>query len=106
MHRTTIDLPDHLYQRLAELAQHTGQSTESVLVETLETALTASDEDDARLEAAIAAADRGETIDADVVHAEAAALLAARGVTPEQMDTIRSEVRAEAEAVYGVSLCD
>jgi len=63
-------------------------------------------DDHPRLTAAIAAADRGEVIDAEDVHAEVEALLQARGVTLEQLAVLRAEARAEAEALYGVSLCD
>ncbi len=63
-------------------------------------------EDEARLEAAIAAADRGEVVDANEADAEMEARLLARGVTPEQLAAIRAEVFAEMEAGYGVSLCE
>lgn len=54
----------------------------------------------------IAEADRGEVVDAEVVHADAEALIAQLGVSPEERAKIRAEVRAEMERAYGVSLCE
>lgn len=102
MYRTTIDVPDHLYQRLAAVARLMGQSLESALLETLDYALTTPEEDDARLAASIAEADRGETVSLEAIQAEDEALLDRLGITPEQRSAIRAEVEAEATAFYGV----
>ncbi len=101
-----LHLPDDLTQRFDELAQHAGQSREQVIVEVLEAYLAQIAEEDARLKAAIAAADRGEVVDADAADAEMEAWLLARGVTPEQLAAIGEETQREAEAFYGVSLCE
>jgi predicted transcriptional regulator len=101
-----LQVPDDMTRRFDELAQHAGQSREEVILEALEAYLSQIAEDGARLEAAIAAADRGEVVDAEVAHAEDEAMLLARGVTPEQMAAIRAEVFAEMEGAYGVSLCE
>jgi predicted transcriptional regulator len=98
--------PNHFIERHDQLALHTGKQREDVLLEALEAYLTQIVEEDARLEAAIAEADRGELVDAEQVHAEAEAMLLARGVTPEQMAAIRAEVFAEMEQAYSISLCE
>ncbi len=106
MYQMTLDLPDEVGKRYAELARHTGRLPEEVMAEVLQTYLDQVAEDTARLEEAIAAADRGETVDAEVVHAEAEALIAqSGGVSLEQRAPIRAEVRAEMERAYGVTLC-
>jgi predicted transcriptional regulator len=101
-----LQVPDELTRRFDELAQHVGQSREEVIIEVLEAYLAQIAEDDARLEAAIAAADRGEIVDAEVVSAENEAYLRTRGVTSEQLAAISEEVRREFEVFYGVSLCE
>ena len=106
MNRTMLELPDDTRKRYEELAQHTGQQPEDVMAEVLQAYLDQVAEEDRRLAESIAQADRGETFDAEEIHAEDAARLTQLGVTPEQMAAIRAEVRAEAEAFYGVPLCD
>jgi predicted transcriptional regulator len=101
-----LQVPDNIRQRFDELAQHAGQSREEVIIEAMEAYLAQIAEEDAAVAAGIAQADRGEVVDAEVVSAEAKAILLARGMTREQLAAIRAEVRAEMEAAYGVSLCE
>jgi predicted transcriptional regulator len=98
---THVGLPRDLTRRYDELAEETGRDREELLVEALEEYLARIAAEDARIEAAIAAADHGDVVDAEVVRAEAEALLARVGVTPEQLARIEAEVRREADAVYG-----
>jgi predicted transcriptional regulator len=108
MDRTIIQVgvPSAVARRYDELAEETGRGREDLLVEALEAYLARVAEDNARLEAAIAAAKRGEVVDAEVVRAEAEARLLERGMTREQIAAIRAEVFAEMEEAYGVSLCE
>jgi predicted transcriptional regulator len=101
---TQLRLPLDLARRYDELARETGQSREDVMVEALGSYLDQRAEDDARLRAAMAAADRGDVVDAAVVDAEAEAFLRGLGVTPDQLAAIEAEVRREADAAYG--LCE
>ena len=98
---THVDLPSDLTRRYGALAEETGRGREELLVEALEDYLARVAEEDARLEAAIGAADRGETVDARVVEARMEAVLTQMGVTPKQFAAIEAEVRQEADAVYG-----
>ena len=61
--------------------------------------------EEARLDAAIAAAARDEVVDAAMIHAEVEAMLLARGLTPEQLTAIRAEVFVEMEDIYGMPVC-
>jgi len=74
------------------------------MVAALETYLAGLAGDDARLAAAIAAADRGETVDSDEADSEIEALLRARGVGAGQLAAAREEAQRELKAFYGVSL--
>jgi predicted transcriptional regulator len=97
---TQLELPEEMAQRLDALARHVGQSREDLMRAVLADYLAHVAEDEARLEAAIAAADRGEVVDADEADAEMEAQLLAHGVTPEQLAAIRAEVFAEMESDY------
>jgi predicted transcriptional regulator len=103
MHRTTLNLPDDLAKRYDELARAVGTSREEVMQTALEAYLGQLAEEKARLATAIAAADRGEVVDAEVVHADDTALLTRLGISPEQRAALHAEVEAEATAFYGVS---
>ena len=102
--QTQVTLPAALAQQYEELAHTTGQRQEDLMVAALEAYLAGQGEDDARLAAAIAAADRGETVDSDEADSEIEALLRARGVSAGQLAAAREEARREVEAFYGVSL--
>jgi predicted transcriptional regulator len=101
-----LEVPDEITQRVDALARHAGQSPEQLILEVLADYLAQIAEEDARLEAAMAAADRGDVVDAEVVRAEDEAYLLSRGMTREQLDAIGEEVRREYDAFYGVSLCE
>ena len=101
-----VGLPRELARRYAELAEETGRGREELVVEALEEYLARLAEEATRLRAAIAQADRGDVVDAEVVHAEADAVIARLGMSSEQRAQIRAEVRAEMEVAYGVSLCE
>ena len=72
------------------------------MVAALEACLEELGGDDARLAAAIAAADRGETVDSDEADSEIETLLRARGVSAVQLAAVREEARRDVEASYGV----
>jgi predicted transcriptional regulator len=97
---THLAVPNEFLQQIDEVARHTGKQREEIMLEALEAYLAQITEEDAGLEAAIAEADRGEVIDASVIHAEDAAFLAGLGLPPEQLTAIRDEARREAEAFY------
>ena len=103
---TQVNLPSDLAQRYDDLARHMGWQPEDVLRAALEAYLIQIDDEDARLESAIAEADRGDVVDAEQVDAENEAFLFQRGVTPERLAAIAEEVRRETEHAYGVSLCE
>jgi predicted transcriptional regulator len=103
---TQLQLSDDLIKRFDALARYAGESREHMMRVALEDYVARMDEEDATVAAAIAQAERGDLLDAEIVRAEAEAMLLARGVTPEQMAAIRAEVRSEMEAAYGVSLCE
>jgi predicted transcriptional regulator len=103
---TQLAIPNEFLQQIDELARHTGKRREDVMLDALEAYLAQIAEEDAGLEAAIAEADRGEVIDAEAIHAEDRAFLASLGLPPEQLAAIRDEVRREAEAFHGVTLCE
>lgn len=100
-----LTLTTELADRYEALAQHRGQPQEDLMLAALADYLDARAAEEARLDAAIAAAARGEVVDAAVVHAEEEARLLARGLTPEQLAAIRTEVFAEMEDAYGIPLC-
>jgi len=102
---TQLSLTTELANRYEALAQHRGQPRENLMLAPLADYLDARAAAEARLDAAIAAAARGEVVDVAVVHAEEEATLLARGLTPEQLIAIRSEVFAEMEGAYGTPLC-
>lgn len=104
MYRTTLELPDELGKRYEELARQAGEQPEAVMREALEAYVDHLAEDSRRLDAAIAAADRGELIDSDAADDEIETLLRARGVSAEQLAVLRAEARAEVEAYHGISL--
>jgi predicted transcriptional regulator len=103
---TQLAVPNEFLERIDELARHAGKRREDIMLEALESYLAQIAEDDAALQAAIAEADRGDVIDADVIHAEDAIFRARLGLAPEELAAIRDEVRREAEAFYGVTLCE
>jgi len=102
---TRLTLTTELADRYEALARHRGQPREDLMLAALTDYLDARAAEETRLDAAIAAAARGEVVDAAVVHAEEEATLLARGLTPEQLIAIRSEVFAEMEGAYGTPLC-
>lgn len=93
---TQVEVPSDLARRYNELAEEIGRDRQELLVEALEDYLERA-ADEARLAAAVAAADRGEVVDAEVVKADAEALLDRVDVPPERRAKIRAEVRAEME---------
>lgn len=95
---TQVQLPASLAQRYDALAQQIGESREAVMVQAYMDQVEA---DDARLEASIAAADRGEVVDAAVADREVDAFLAHLGVIPERLEAIQVQVVQEADALYG-----
>jgi len=101
-----LQVPDTLTERYDVLAQQIGQQPENVMLKALESYLLQIAIDDARLVDAIAAADRGEVVDAEAVSAENVAYLRSRGVTEEQLAVIGSEVKREVETFYGISTCE
>lgn len=103
---THLQLPDEITQRYDELARHAGHSRERVMREVLEAHLTQVAEEDASLAAAIAEADRGEVIDMEEIHAEDQVFRAQLGLAPEHLAAIKAEVEREADAFYGISLCE
>ena len=103
---TQVLVPTDLDRRYAALAQQTGESREAVMAEVLRAYLDRVEVDDARLEEAIAAADRGDVVAAMVVAAETEAFLEQLRVTAEQRTAIPAEVVAEMEAAYGVPRCE
>ena len=103
---TQLQLPADLAGRYDDLAQKSGQSREAMMLAPLQAYLMHIAEEDERLEAAIAGAERGEVSDAEEVHADAEALIAPLGVSREQRAQIRAQVRYEMEKAYGVSLCE
>ena len=100
-----LTLTTELADRYEALARHRGQPREDLMLAALTDYLDARAAEEARLDAAIAAAARGEVIDAAVVHAEEETMLLARGLTTEQLAAIRTEVFAEMEDAYGIPLC-
>lgn len=103
---TQATVPAELADRYEELAQQAGRAREEVMLAVLAEYLAIRAEEDARVEAAIAAADQGEYVEADVVHADAEALIARAGLGAADRARIRAEVRAEMEGAYGVTLCE
>ena len=102
--QTQVTMPAALAHQYEELAHTTGQRREDLMVAALEAYLAGLGGDDARLAAAIAAADRGAKVDSDEVDSEIETLLRARGVSAVQLAAVREEARREVEAFYGVSL--
>jgi predicted transcriptional regulator len=80
-------VPNDFLERFDELARHTGQPREDVMIQALEAYLARIAEEDARLETARAAVARGEWVDADEADAQMEAWLLTRGITPEQLAT-------------------
>lgn len=103
---TQLQLPDDLTRRFDELAQHAGQSREQVMVEALEAYLAQIAEEAARIEEARAEIARGEFVTAEEIRAEDAVFRAQLGLSPEQLAVIKAEAEREADAFYGVSLCE
>jgi len=101
-----LQIPDTMRDRFEALAQQTGQRREDMMLSALEAYLAEVAEERIRIEEARAEAARGDVVDAESVYAEAAAMLLARGVTPEQLAAIKAEAEREADAYYGVSLCE
>lgn len=101
-----VQVPDEMARRFDEVAQQVGQSREQLLLDVLETYLARIAEEDARIDEAHTQIARGEVVDAEEVTAEAEAMLLARGMTREQLTAITAEVEQEADAFYGVSLCE
>ena len=97
---TQLTLPPELADRYEVLARQAGQAREEVMLAVLSGYLEAYAADEARLDAAIAAAARGEVVDVEEADAETEAFLARLGVTPGQLAAIKAEVAQEADAAY------
>jgi predicted transcriptional regulator len=105
---TTIELhlPDEMTARFDQLAQYAGQPREQVMLDILATYLTDLAAEDARIDEALAQVERGEVVEADEVFAEAEAALIANGITLDFIAAMRAEAEQEADAFYGVSVCE
>jgi predicted transcriptional regulator len=101
-----VQVPEELGACVDAIVQHTGVTREQLVLEALEVYLADVTAEAARIAEARAQIARGEGIEAEEIEAEDAVLLARLGVTPEQLVAIDEEVRREAEALYGISLCE
>ncbi len=94
---TTIRVSVDLIEQYDVQAAHAGRSRDDLIAEALQQYLTAVLDDVRLTQKAIAEADRGDLIDAEVVDEEMAAWLEEHGVSRERQAAIGARIEAESD---------